>query len=173
MTALFCDFFGNWTMYRAIQFCRCIFFRIGPHSDLKIIKHGTCDGHWYIRPRLYNVVNVTYRRSCRNRRYHLEEKKKKGKKQLLELQFFFKGTYMYNLQFVTQWQAIDIIQHPSEIRGLCLIKWPSETLQNLLYFWNMKTHLVFFHFVLLYFSPNECPGLCQQRPGHSLGCKIK
>ena len=39
------------------------------------------------------------------------KKKKKGKKQLLELQFFFKGTYMYNLQFVTQWQAIDIIQH--------------------------------------------------------------
>ena len=23
--------------------------------------------------------------------------------------------------------------------------------------------------MLLYFFPNECPGLCQPRPGHSLG----
>ena len=30
--------------------------------------------------------------------------------------------------------------------------------------------IVFFvlHFMLLYFSPNGCPGLCQHRPGHSL-----
>ena len=25
-----------------------------------------------------------------------------------------------------------------------------------------------FHFVLQYFYPNECPGLCRRRPGHSL-----
>ena len=39
------------------------------------------------------------------------------------------------------------------------------------YFWNMKTHVVFFvfHFVLLYFFPNYCPGLCRHRPGHLLG----
>ena len=30
-----------------------------------------------------------------------------------------------------------------------------------------------FHFMLLYFSPNECPGLCWHRPGHLLGEKIK
>ena len=30
-----------------------------------------------------------------------------------------------------------------------------------------------FHFVLLYFSPNECPGLCWRRLGHSLGKTIK
>ena len=28
------------------------------------------------------------------------------------------------------------------IRGLCLMKWPSETLQNLANFWNTKTHIV-------------------------------
>ena len=34
--------------------------------------------------------------------------------------------------------------HSSEIRGLCLMKWPREMLQNLSYFWNTKTHVVFF-----------------------------
>ena len=33
--------------------------------------------------------------------------------------------------------------HSSEIRGLCLMKWPGETLQNLSYFWNTKTNAVF------------------------------
>ena len=34
----------------------------------------------------------------------------------------------------------------------------------------------FFHFpfrATLFFSPNECPGLSQHSPGHSLGEKIK
>ena len=48
--------------------------------------------------------------------------------------------------------------HSSEIRGLCLMKCPSETLQNLPYFIYTKTKNCIFHFVLLYFSPNECPG---------------
>ena len=26
--------------------------------------------------------------------------------------------------------------------------------------------------MLVYFFPNDCPGLCQYRPGHSLGEKI-
>ena len=31
-----------------------------------------------------------------------------------------------------------------------------------------------FHFVQLnFFPPNECPGLCRHRPGHSLGKNIK
>ena len=40
-----------------------------------------------------------------------------------------------------------------------------KMLQNLQYFWNTKTHVVFFvfHFVLFYFFPNECPGLCRQQ----------
>ena len=65
--------------------------------------------------------------------------------------------------------------HSSEIRGLCLMKWPSERLQNLPYFWNTKTHVVFSFFISCYFifPPNECPGLCWHRPGHSLGEKIK
>ena len=44
-------------------------------------------------------------------------------------------------------------------------------LQNLLYFWNKKIHVVFFvfHFVQLWVLPSECPGLCQHRPGHSEG----
>ena len=60
--------------------------------------------------------------------------------------------------------------HSSEIRGLCSMKSSRKMLLNLPYFWNTKTHIVFFifHFVLLYFSPNECPGLCRHRPGHSL-----
>ena len=43
--------------------------------------------------------------------------------------------------------------YSSEKRGLCLMKCSSEMLQNLPYFWNMKTY-IFFHFMLLYFSPN-------------------
>ena len=49
----------------------------------------------------------------------------------------------------------------------------SKTLQNLPYFWNTKTHVLFFvfHFVLLYVFPNECPGVRRHRAGHSLGEK--
>ena len=63
--------------------------------------------------------------------------------------------------------------HSSEIRGLCLMKWPSEMLQNLPYFLGYENLLSFFifHFALLYFFPNECPGQCRNRPGHSLGKK--
>ena len=45
------------------------------------------------------------------------------------------------------------LNHSSEKRGLCLMNWSSETLQNLPYFWNTKTYIVFFvfHFVLLSF----------------------
>ena len=48
------------------------------------------------------------------------------------------------------------LMHTSEIRGFCLMKWPSsETLQNLLFFiyLNTKAQSGFFHFlfVLLYF----------------------
>ena len=39
---------------------------------------------------------------------------------------------------------VKIREHSSEIRGLCFLKFSSERLQNLLYFWNMKTHVVFF-----------------------------
>ena len=37
----------------------------------------------------------------------------------------------------------------------------------------MKTKVICFrfHFVLLYFPPNKCPGLGQQRPGNLLGEK--
>ena len=63
--------------------------------------------------------------------------------------------------------------HSSEIRGLCLMKCYSEMLHNLQYFWNMKCESpCFFSFcATLFLSPNECPGLCQHRPGHSLGGK--
>ena len=53
--------------------------------------------------------------------------------------------------------------HSTEMRSLC----------NKI--WRKQTHF-FFHFVLhithIYF-PNECPGLCRQRTGHSLGEKMK
>ena len=53
------------------------------------------------------------------------------------------------------------------------MKCPRKTLQNLLYFWNMKTHVFIFYFCYFIFFPNECPGLCRHRPGHSLGKKLK
>ena len=64
--------------------------------------------------------------------------------------------------------------HSSEIRGLCLRKCPRKMLQNLAYLTIMrKPKIAFsiFHFMLLYFFPNECPGQCRHRPGHSLGEK--
>ena len=38
-----------------------------------------------------------------------------------------------------------------------------------------KTHVVFWFFIScnFIFLPNECPGLCQHRPGHSSGKNIK
>ena len=52
---------------------------------------------------------------------------------------------------------------------------PSKMLQNLQYFYHKKTHVVLFifHFVQLYFFPNECPGLCRHFSGHLLGEKIE
>ena len=41
------------------------------------------------------------------------------------------------------------------------------------YIWNPKVAFSFIHFVLLYFFPNECPGLCRYSQGHSVGGKIK
>ena len=46
-------------------------------------------------------------------------------------------------------KTYSLIYHSSEIRDLCLMKWPSEMLQNLQYFWNTKTYVVFF--ILCYF----------------------
>ena len=47
-------------------------------------------------------------------------------------------------------------------------------LQNFLYLYKKKTKVVFFVFPFeqLSFFPNECPGLCQCRPEHSLVKKI-
>ena len=52
---------------------------------------------------------------------------------------------------------------------------PAKMLQNLLYFYNKKTRVVFLFFISSNFIlfPNECPGLCRHRPGHSLVKKIK
>ena len=47
-------------------------------------------------------------------------------------------------------------KHSSEIRGLCLMKYPSKMLQNLLYFihiWKPKDAFSIFHFMILYFFP--------------------
>ena len=55
-----------------------------------------------------------------------------------------------------------LANHSSEIRGLCSMKWPSEMLQNLLYFiYLYKNPKLLFPFrATLFFSPNEYPGLC-------------
>ena len=44
-----------------------------------------------------------------------------------------------------------LVVYSSEISDLCLIKLFSETLQNLPYFWNKKTHVVFFSFFILFY----------------------
>ena len=57
--------------------------------------------------------------------------------------------------FVPQSASPTPRKHSSEIRGLCLKKCSSETLQNLPYFWNTKTQVntklfLVFHFVLVF-----------------------
>ena len=74
-------------------------------------------------------------------------------------------------------ENIRVLEGYSEKRCLCLMKWPSEMVQNLPYFiYIRKTKVAFsvFHFVLHYFcSLNECPDQCQHKPGHLLGEKNK
>ena len=41
-------------------------------------------------------------------------------------------------------KLFEVCVHSSEIRGLCFLKLSSEMLQNLPYFWNTKTKIVFF-----------------------------
>ena len=48
------------------------------------------------------------------------------------------------------------------------MKLSSETLQNLPFFWNMKTYNCSFSFLVTLFFHYECPGLCQHRPEHPL-----
>ena len=54
------------------------------------------------------------------------------------------------------------------------MKWPSEILQTLPYFYHKKTHIVFSFFIScnFIFLPNECPGLCRHRPGQSWGKNV-
>ena len=62
---------------------------------------------------------------------------------------------MYNYEFNLLYVLLHTSSvHSSEIRSLCLMKWPSEMLQNLPHFWNMKIHVIFFvfHFMLLFFT---------------------
>ena len=51
-----------------------------------------------------------------------------------------------------------LLSHSSEIRGICLMKWPSKMLQNLPNFWNTKTHTIcclFFILCYFIFSPKN------------------
>ena len=61
--------------------------------------------------------------------------------------------------------------HSSEIRGLCLMKWPAKMLQNLPCFIYTKTQSCFFHFsfhaTLLFSQMNALVYVCWHRPGHS------
>ena len=45
------------------------------------------------------------------------------------------------------WTGSGHTLHSSEIKGFCLMKWPSETLQNLPYFIYTKTQSCFFRFL--------------------------
>ena len=64
--------------------------------------------------------------------------------------------------------------HSSQFQSLCSIQSSSKMHQNLSHFIYTKTQSCLFHFVLLYFFPYECPGLCQHRPrAFIIGKKIK
>ena len=73
---------------------------------------------------------------------------------------------------------IGIHIHSSEIRGLRSRKCSSETIQNLLYFMYMKTHIVFFfrfsfRATLYFYLMNALVYVDIPRPGHSLRKNIK
>ena len=62
-----------------------------------------------------------------------------------------------------------------EIIGLCLMNWRSEKLQNLPYFWNTKTYIIYFifHFImLLHFNvmTNKCSMYCINRTNFEAFC---
>ena len=58
-------------------------------------------------------------------------------------------------------------------RGLCLMKCPRETVQNLPYFLKYKNPCNHGNnYSLTHFYPNECPGLYRYIPGYSLGKKL-
>ena len=74
--------------------------------------------------------------------------------------FSFHNHKNYIIYLVEIWRKVDVCKgkyllytqyngiayHSSEIRGLCLMKWPCKTLQNLPYFWNTisdNTHSFF------------------------------
>ena len=55
-------------------------------------------------------------------------------------------------------------------------KFQRNTLKFAIFYIDIRTPKVafsVFHFVLLYFFPNECPGPCRHILGHSLGKNIK
>ena len=64
---------------------------------------------------------------------------------------FYKNKTLQFVQLAFE-DYVVVTGHSSEIRGMCSMKCSSKTLQNLPYFWNTKTHAVFFvfHFVQLY-----------------------
>ena len=51
-----------------------------------------------------------------------------------------KLSFIFEAEIYGWWSYV---YHSSEIRGLCMMKWPSEMLQKLPYFWNKKTQIVF------------------------------
>ena len=53
------------------------------------------------------------------------------------------------------------------------MKRPGETLQNLPYFWNIKSQVGFFRAMYFILSPNECPALCRHIPGQFIRGKNK
>ena len=71
-------------------------------------------------------------------------------KTLLQLQSPMQ--YHIILCFFVKMYSYYLLTHSSEIRGLCLMKCPSEILENLPYIYHNKSHVVFFvfHFMQLY-----------------------
>ena len=83
--------------------------------------------------------------------------------------------YLENSFVLSSECSISMRLHTSKTKVLHLRLNSRETLQNFLYLYEKKTEVVFSFFVSsnFHFSLYECPGLCQDRPGHSLGGKWK
>ena len=82
-----------------------------------------------------------------------EPKKNESLKRENKLKAFIKRSSEPLLNLHVSSNTSSQVIHSSEIRSLCLMKWPSEMLQNLSYFWNMKTYVFFFSFcATLFFS---------------------
>ena len=89
---------------------------------------------------------------------------------------------MYSMHLLNWYEFIQFVQtyHSSQFQSLCSTKCSTEMFQwnaskfAIFYIYeNPKLFFTFFISCNFMFLPNECPGVCRQLQGHSLGKNIK